>query len=62
MHTKNVYFQKMILIRNNEDFSQYAVYYKWAVSTFKGLDEDICKLDIKYTVDTEKWSLLKGCE
>ena len=62
VHTRNIHFQKMILTRNNAVFSQYAVSYKWAVSTFKGLDEDICKLDIKYTVETGKWSLLKGCE
>jgi len=52
----------MVLTRNNADFSQYTVYYKWSVSTFQGMDEDICTLDIKYTVDPEKWSLLKGCE
>jgi len=62
VHSKNIYFQKMVLTRNNADFSQYTVYYKWSVSTFKGMDEDICTLDIKYTVDPGKWSLLKGCE
>ena len=62
VHSKNIYFKKMVLTRNNSAFSQYTVYYKWSVSTFKGMDEDICTLDIKYTVDTEKWSLLKGCE
>ena len=62
VHSKNVYFQKFILTRNNADFSQYTVYYRWSVSTFKGMDEDICTLDIKYSVSTNKWSLLKGCE
>ena len=62
VHSKNIYFQKIILTRNNKAFSQYSVYYKWAVSTFKGMHEDICTVDIKYTVGTDKWALLKGCE
>lgn len=62
VHSKNIYFQKLVLTRNNAEFSQYTVYYKWSVSTFKGMDEDICALDIKYTADKGKWSLLKGCE
>ena len=62
VHSKNVYFQKIVLTRNNADYSQYAVYYRWSVSTFKGMDEDICTLDINYNTGTDKWSLLKGCE
>jgi serine/threonine protein kinase/flagellar biosynthesis GTPase FlhF len=62
VHSKNIYFQKMILTRNNAAYSQYTVFYKWSVSTFKGMDEDICTIDIKYNVSTDKWSLLKGCE
>jgi serine/threonine protein kinase len=62
VHSKNVYFKKVVLTRNNADYSQYSVYYRWSVSTFKGMDEDICTLDIKYTAGTDKWSLLKGCE
>jgi hypothetical protein len=62
LHSKNIYFQKIVLTRNNADYSQYSVYYRWSVSTFKGMDEDICRLDIKYTVSADKWSLLKGCE
>jgi len=26
------------------------------------MHEDICTVDIKYTVGTDKWALLKGCE
>ena len=55
-------FQKIILTRSNAEFSQYSVYYTWKVSTFKGMDEDGCTVDIKYNVSTDKWSLLKGCE
>ena len=62
VHSKNIYFQKIILTRSNAEFSQYSVYYTWKVSTFKGMDEDGCTVDIKYTVSTDKWSLLKGCE
>jgi hypothetical protein len=62
VHAKNIYFQKMVLTRNNADYSQYTVYYRWSVSTFKGMDEDICALDIKYSVSEDKWSLLKGCQ
>jgi hypothetical protein len=62
VHSKNVYFQKIVLTRNNAEYSQYAVYYRWSVSTFKGMDEDICTLEIKYHTGTDKWSLLKGCE
>ena len=62
VHSKNIYFQKMILTRNNAEFSQYSVYYTWKVSTFKGMDEDGCTVDIKYNVSTDKWSLVKGCE
>ncbi len=62
VHSKNIYFQKIILTRSNAEFSQYSVYYTWKVSTFKGMDEDGCTVDIKYNVSTDKWSLLKGCE
>ena len=62
VHSKNVYLKKVVLTRNNADYSQYSVYYRWSVSTFKGMDEDICTLDIKYNAGTDKWSLLKGCE
>ncbi len=62
VHSKNIYFQKIILTRSNADFSQYSVYYTWKVSTFTGMDEDGCTVDIKYNVSTDKWSLVKGCE
>ncbi len=62
VHSKNIYFQKIILTRNNAEFSQYSVYYTWKVSTFTGMDEDGCTVDIKYSVSTDKWSLVKGCE
>ena len=62
VHSKNVYFEKTVLTRNNADYSRYAVYYRWSVSTFKGMDEDVCTVDIKYSVDADKWSLIKGCE
>jgi len=62
VHSKSILFEKMVLTRNNEQFSEYSVYFKWKVSTFKGMEDDICRVDIKYTVEADKWSLVKGCE
>ena len=62
VHSKNINFQKAVLTRNNAKYSEYSVYHAWKVWTFKGMDEDICMVDIRYTVESDKWSLIKGCE
>ena len=62
VHSKNIVFQKAVLNRNNADFSEYSVFHNWKVWTFRGVDEGLCVIDVRYTVSTDRWSLLKGCE
>jgi hypothetical protein len=62
VHSKNIRFQKLVLTGSSDRSSEYSVYYKWKVWTFSGTDDDVCRIDIKYTVETDKWSLVKGCE
>jgi len=62
VHTKNIYFRKMILNRSDNQSADYSVYYDWEVWTFKDLEKGRCALNITYDVARDNWRLVKGCE
>ncbi len=62
IHKKDIKFDKLILNRNTEIYSEFTIYYKWEVWTFSEIGEGNCSLDIRYDANQDKWEIIRECE
>lgn len=62
VHTKNIRYQSVDLLRNSLQGAAFTVTYHWEVWTFKGRDQGVCAMEIQYDAPEDRWRLIKGCD